>query len=318
MQGEALSNPAAIAIAPRPRRWWIAGPLNLIGFGVGYLYVGRPWRALAAAATTVLQVVFLWHGLNGWLAEPWIAFAVGGALLLLLLAFLVDAMLIARRSGDFALRWYNRWWLYAAIVLVGQTCLAFVDLHRSVRPFTMPAGSMEPTLRVGDHFMVNMRAFDDRQPERGDVAIFRLPRSPETIFVKRVIGLPGDEVQLKGGALYINGEAVPTSDAGNYTYSTTAPGKPAETARIKQEVLANGRKILVLDSTTHSHYDNTALFKVPPGNYFVLGDNRDNSTDSREQSSRYGVGYIPRANMLGVVSWIYWSPDRSRIGSRVK
>jgi signal peptidase I len=238
-------------------------------------------------------------------------------ILLLVLAFLVDAMLIARRSGDFALRWYNRWWMYAAIVLVGQTGLALVDLHRSVRPFTMPSASMEPTLRVGDHFIVDMRAFESRPPERGDVAIFRLPRSPETIFVKRVIGLPGDEVQLKGGLLYINGEAVPTTDAGNYTYATVAPGTSAETARMKREVLANRRAIVVLDSTPNGHFDNTAMFKVPPDNYFVLGDNPDNSTDSREQSHRYGVGYVPRANMVGIVSWIYWSPDRTRIGSRV-
>ena len=310
-----MSSPSIIA--PRPRRWWIAGPLNLIGgFGAGYLYVGRPWRALSAAATTVLAVAVLWHGLNGWLAEPWIAFAVGGLLLLLVLAFLVDAMLIARRSRDFALRWYNRWWVYLAVVLVGQTGIAFVDIKRSIRPFTMPAGSMEPTLRVGEHFIANMRAFDHRLPERGDVVIFKLPRSPETIFVKRVVGLAGDEVQLKGGGLYVNGEAVPTSDAGNYTFSTAAPGTSAETARVKQEVLANRRTILVLDSTPNGHFDNTAVFKVPPGNYFVLGDNRDNSTDSREQSPRYGVGYVPHANMLGVASWIYWSPDRSRIGSR--
>ena len=311
-----MSSPATIA--PRPRRWWIAGPLNLLSaFGVGYLYVGRPWRALVAAATTVLWVAILWHGLNGWLAEPWVAFAIGAPLLLLVLAFLVDAMLIARRSGDFAPRWYNRWWTYAAIVLVGQTGIALVDLHKSVRPFTTPAASMEPTLRVGDHFIVNMRAFDDRLPEHGDVVVFRLPRSPETIFVKRVIGLPGDEVQLKGGVLHINGEVVPTSDAGDYAYSTAAPGGSLQTARMKQEVLANRRTILVLDLTPNGYFDNTEVFKVPPDHYFVLGDNRDNSTDSREQSPRFGVGYVPRANMLGVVSWIYWSPDRTRIGSRV-
>jgi len=311
-------------IAPRPRRWWIAVPLNFFGyFLVGYLYVGRPWRGLGAAATFVLVVAVLLHGLNGWLAEPWIAFAVGGLSLLQILAFLVDTILIARRSGDFALRWYNRWWVYAAIVLAGQTGVILVDpqfaerplTRMAVRPFTMPAASMEPTLRVGDRFIVNMRAFDNRLPERGDLAVFRLPRSPETIYVKRVIGLPGDEIQLKGGALYINGEAVPTSDAGNYTYPSVTPGKPAETARMKQEVLANGRKILVLDSTSNGYFDNTAVFKVPPDQYFVLGDNRDNSLDSRDQSPRHG--YVPRANMLGVVSWIYWSPDRARIGSRV-
>jgi signal peptidase I len=302
-------------ISSNRRRCWVAGLLNLLGgFGVGYLYVGRPVRALMAAGTSILTLFILWHGLWGWLAKPWMVFLVLALFLFLSLAYLVDAILIARRSPDFAVRWYNRWWVYLAVVVVGTAFGPLGDVkRRSVRTFATTAASMEPTLRVGDLFIVDMRAFESREPERGDVVIFELPRDRATLYVKRVIGLPADEVQVKDGLLHINGESVPTYDEGSYV---GGPGWPEQGIPLKREVLAKERMALVLGSTPDHHY-NTPVFKVPPASYFVLGDNRDNSLDSREQSPRYGVGYVPRTNIIGKASWVFWSSHRSRIGRTI-
>ena len=176
---------------------------------------------------------------------------------------------------------------------------------------------MEPTLRPGDRFIVNMRAYDAGNPARGDVVVFALPRDRSVIFVKRVVGLPGDEVQVKGGILHLNGTALPSETVGEYAPTTAQGQPPGRPSKLIREALASGRSAVVLDTWPNGHYDNAGPFKVPAGHYFMLGDNRDNSTDSRDQSPRYGVGYVPRANILGRISWVYWSSDWSRIGARV-
>lgn len=301
----------------KPPRWWIAALLNLFGgFGAGYLYARQPKRALIAAASTVLILAVLWHGLGGWLAEPWIAVIVLGSWLLLTITFVVDGALVTRRSSA-GRTWYNRWWIYLAVILASGGLAAVLDFKRSVRPFTMPAASMEPTLRVGEHFFVDMRAFELREPKRGDVVIFELPRDRATFFLKRVVGLPGDEIQVKDSILHLNGKAVPTEVVGQYSYAGSGAGEAKQQALLKREALGPARSAVVLDTTANGLFDNTPLFKVPAGHYFMLGDNRDNSTDSREQSSRFGVGYVPRTNIIGKISWIYWSGDWSRIGTKI-
>jgi len=276
-------------------------------------------RALIAAATGFLTIFILWDGLDGWLAKPWIVFAVLASSLLLVFAFLIDAALIARRSRGYAIRWYNRWWVYLAALVAGVALASAFDVRRSVRSFVMPAASMEPTLHVGEYFITNMRAFDDHEPERGDVVVFKLPRDPSILYVKRVVGLPGDKVQINDGILHINGEAVLTSDAGDYAYVDGGLTRKTLEAPMRREVLAKDRTALVLGYGAHPDrrlYD-TDVFEVPAANYFVLGDNRENSIDSREQSPRYGVGYVPRANIIGKIAWIFWSADRSRIGRKI-
>ena len=301
----------------KPPRWWIAALLNFVGgLGVGYLYVRRPWRALTFSALCLALLVILWHGLGGLLAEPWIVIAVVATLIVVALAALIDAARLARHA-TLTPQWYNRWWVYLALIAASVVSTIPFDIDRSVRSLYTPAGSMEPALRPGDRFIVNMRAYDAGNPARGDVVVFVLPRDRSVIFVKRVVGLPGDEVQVKGGILHLNGTALPTETAGEYAPTTAQGQPPGRPGKLIREALAPGRSAVVLDTWPNGHYDNTVVFKVPAGHYFMLGDNPDNSTDSRDQSPRYGVGYVPRANIRGKVTWVYWSSDWSRIGTRV-
>jgi signal peptidase I len=195
----------------------------------------------------------------------------------------------------------------AFLVICGIAVVALLRAPPSPMPFrsfSIPSAGMVPTLDVGEYFFANMWAFDEQGPARGDVVVFRLPRDPSTIYVQRVIGLPGEKVQITKGILHIDGQAVPTVDAGIY-----------KEGKRKRETLPNGVSVTTLDIVDNGFYDNTPVYQVPEGHYFMLGDNRDNSSDSRALRQ---VGYIPRANIIGRVGRIFWSPNPSRIGTQPK
>ncbi|PZM17013.1 signal peptidase I [Rhizobium tubonense] len=203
-------------------------------------------------------------------------------------------------------------------VVIQALLLAMIIRTVLFQPFTIPSGSMMPTLLVGDYIFVNKFAygyskyslpfspdiFSGRifasEPKRGDVVVFRFPPNPDVDYIKRLVGLPGDHIQVKEGILYINGTAVPRQPDGSFTSDYKLD--PGEDVPVYKEVLDTGKTYDTLDQSPVSRGDNTREFIVPEGHYFMMGDNRDNSLDSR-----FDVGYVPAENLVGRASVIFFS-----------
>ncbi len=204
-------------------------------------------------------------------------------------------------------------------VIIQALLLAMVIRTVLFQPFTIPSGSMMPTLLVGDYIFVNKfaygfskyslpfspdlfsgRVLEFSKPKRGDVIVFRLPSDPDIDYIKRLEGLPGDRIQMINGVLYINGKPVPKVPDGSFTSDYRLD--PGANVPIFRETLDNGKTYDTLDESPVSRGDNTPEFIVPAGHYFFMGDNRDNSLDSR-----FDVGYVPEENIVGRASVIFFS-----------
>ena len=210
---------------------------------------------------------------------------------------------------------------------VGLGLLAALCLHAVLfQPFTIPSSSMEPGLVTGDYIVVSKYPYGwslaslpfhagapgerlfGRDPARGDVVVFRLPRDPKQTWIKRVIGLPGDTAQVKNGQLFVNGVAWTRTPLGP-TRDHDNPDRIVERVR---ETQASGRSYVTYDGGPGLPSDDTPPILVPQGQYLVMGDNRDNSLDGRFDRS-VGVGLLPAGNLMGRAEWIVasWEPGAS-------
>lgn len=202
----------------------------------------------------------------------------------------------------------------AILIALGVRVFAF-------EPFNIPSGSMIPSLLIGDYLFVSkysygysryslplgLDLFDGRvlggPPERGDVAVFKLPLDNKTDYIKRIVGLPGDRLQVIDGVLHINGEAVKREPVEDYKVGEVM-GR-AVTVPQYVETLPNGRRHRIIEmSGDQGALDNTQVYVVPPGHVFAMGDNRDNSQDSRVLNL---VGFIPIENLVGRAEFIFFS-----------
>ena len=311
---------------------------NLYVLAVVVGWVGRKMGGVAS--NDAVRAVFAWGMLPSivglavvlLIAAGWRIFAPGAEPKLLsslfdlangvcgLWGLVVTLMMLARveRFG---------FWRTIATYTVGTLALA-AGVALMVRtflfhPFSLPSASMAPTLLPGDRVFAakypygytryslpfSPPLFSGRifgvSPARGDVIVFRLPKDVSTDYVKRVVGLPGDRIQMKEGELFINGTAARRKRVESFEEHDVCGGGPSKVKRWR-ETLPEGASYETLDCVDRGFYDDTNVFTVPAGHLFVLGDNRDNSTDSRVLSA---VGYIPLENVIGRVGMIFFSRD---------
>lgn len=201
-----------------------------------------------------------------------------------------------------------------AIVLVLKTVIA--------QQFTIPSASMEPNLYEGDYILVTKYSYGwshhsilfspplfkgrifGREPQRGDIIVFKLPRDGHTDYIKRLIGLPGDRIQVRGGAVVLNGKMLQREQT-DLVQEDVGYGDIRTVARIR-ETMTGGRAYMTNDYGQGGQLDDTPVFTVPEGHYFFMGDNRDNSQDSRLPQA-VGVGLVPAENLVGKAQIILFS-----------
>ena len=219
--------------------------------------------------------------------------------------------------------------VFAILIAVAIRTVAY-------EPFKIPSGSMRPTLLIGDYLFVSKFSYGYSkyslpfdlplipgriffsEPERGDVVVFRPPGEISTNFIKRLVGLPGDTIELREGRLFINGQLIDRQDTGEYQgYKNTGLTQ----LKIFKEDFGNGQVHTIHEHNDHQASDNAGPYIVPEGKYFLMGDNRDQSSDSRfgppgHPSSSTGimpsgaVGYVPKENLIGRADFLFFSIDR--------
>ncbi len=278
----------------KPRRPWLAFVATLVAAPVGHIYAGAPLRGLVAVAiagAVGLVVLLLSVHVEGAAA----LLSLMGLLVVAYLGVPVDAYVVARRSGrTYHLKAYNRWFVYVGLVVT----LSLVSgparngFRRMVQAYKIPSGAMVPTLQIGDHVLTDKTAYHGHPPKRFDVVVFEFPKDPEKMFVKRVIGLPGDTIEIMNGKVWINGSELSEPYAYHSEGEGGSRGSPGEYMGPKQ---------------------------IPEGSYFMMGDNRDQSYDSRFWGPVSGSKIWGRVRII-YFSWAAGSPHVrwGRIGMVVR
>jgi signal peptidase I len=195
--------------------------------------------------------------------------------------------------------WYSKWF----VALPAYTVL-FVAIALTVRtflyqPFNNPSTSNEPSIMRGDYVLVSKLAYRNDDPQRGDIAVFKLTSDTSISYMKRIIGIPGDRIQMKGGVVYLNDQALKQEPVTLDPIFAYEPG-----VSFYRETLPNGRSYVISNTVDDGPVDNTDVYVVPEGHYFAMGDNRDKSQDSRYLEP---LGYIPQANFVGRYAFRFWN-----------
>ncbi|MBN8606398.1 MAG: signal peptidase I [Caulobacterales bacterium] len=323
-----MTNENATARTRRVRPW-IAFLLTLLAPGLGFFYARRTraalfWAVASVAIGLAIGIAAYIYLLNtnvlpAMLSEPWAAWVVIGAGWAISVVIGIAAAWAAARRPEvprgspLRLLGYLAIWL---LPLLASQAVAMSLRFFYAQPFRAPSASMQPAINPGDWFIVSKSSYGygpystaplvglidydpvtARAPQRGDIAVFRPTSEPDRDFVQRVVGLPGDQIQVIDGVLHINGAAVELEPLGAVELAQEWGGDGAVQAY--RETLPNGVSYTVFDAGV-TELDNTRVFSVPENHYFLMGDHRDNSADSRVAI----VGMVPAANFIGRVDHV--------------
>lgn len=272
----------------KPRRPWIAAVLTWLVPGLGQLYGGEPRRALVIYLGGISLITVLL--VSGTTRTFFGLILCVVAVLLFLLWVIWDAVRISQRKKEYELKPYNRWYLYVAVVVVAGLIPPRLLALSPVRALQIPFASMEPAVQLGDHIYADMTYYRSTKPARGDLIIFTVPDYPALVKIARIIGLAGEQIEIRDKMVYIAGQPL-TDPWGHYRNPQV-------------DSLFGDPRLRLRDSFGPA--------KIPDGAVFVLGDNRDNSYDSRF------FGSIPLSSLRGRPLYVYWARDRSRIGTYLR
>lgn len=263
----------------RPRKPWLAGLLTFLSLGLGHIYSGNARKGVilyfSQAIIAAISLILLLVKLN--IFTLVIALFIG---LAYLIYCLIDSIKLANKNRiQYKPKKYNRWYIYLAIyvitVFVAQPIFVHQIKENIIQAYKIPSGDMIPSIIIGDHVFVNKFIYKKYAPERGDIIVFKYPKDTSIEYVKRMIAEQGDIVEIKNKKLFINN----IKQSENYIFHS---GEKIQDAR-------------------YSDRDNFGPITVPDNFYFVLGDNRDNSSDSRFW------GFVSNENLIGKVTGVYWS-----------
>jgi len=285
-------------LTDKPRKPWIAGLLTFFTIGLGHLYSGKAKKGIVLYFLGQGTILAIFLPLI-WLSPNILVFLLAVVCALGFLIFcILDTIRVSRRNKlTYELKKYNRWYVYVLVLAVNllliQPGVESAIKSDILQAYRIPSGAMKPTLQIGDHILADKYTYKKTEPKRGDIVIFPFPEDPSKDFIKRVVAVGGETIEIIDKQISINGEI------------------------IEEPFVIHTDSNIFRDKKRPR--DNFGPVKVPDDSLFVMGDNRDHSYDSRFW------GFVKKASVKGKAASIYWSWDKdsssvrwNRIGSKVR